>query len=45
MLFEFVYKTIIIMTNINDALRKLKILSSKENKNSINKLINLMRID
>ena len=45
MIFELVYKTVIVMTDINDALRELNILSSKKNKNSINKLMNLIKID
>ena len=44
-IFELVYKTIIVMTNINDVLRELNILNSKENKNNIDKLMNLMKID
>ena len=32
MLFEFVYKTMIIITDINNVLHKLNVLSSKENK-------------
>ena len=45
MIFEFVYKTVIVMIDINDALQKLNILNSKENKNSIDKLINLIETD
>ena len=45
MLFELIYKTIIIIIDINDALRELNILSEKENKNSIDKLMNLMKTD
>ena len=44
-IFELVYKTVIVITDINDALRKLNVLNSKKNKNNINKLINLIRID
>ena len=33
------------MTDINDTLRELNILNSKENKDNIGKLINLIRID
>ena len=43
MIFELVYKTVIIVIDINDALRKLNVLSSKENKNNIDKLINLIK--
>ena len=42
-IFEFVYKTVIVMIDINDVLRKLNVLSSKKSKNSIDKLINLIR--
>ena len=42
MIFELVYKTVIIMININNALRKLNVLSLKKNKNNIDKLINLI---
>ena len=45
MIFELVYKTVIVMININDALRELNILSSKKNKNNINKLIDLIETD
>ena len=43
MIFELVYKTMIIIIDINNALRELNVLSSKENKNSIDKLINLIK--
>ena len=45
MLFELIYKMMIIMININDTLRELNVLNSKESKNSIDKLKNLMRTD
>ena len=45
MIFEFVYKIVIVMTDINNALRKLNVLSSKKNKNNIDKLIDLIRTD
>ena len=45
MIFKFVYKTMFVEININDALQELNVLSSKENKNSIDKLIDLIRID
>ena len=35
----------IVMIDINNALRELNILSLKENENNIDKLMNLMRID
>ena len=43
MIFELVYKTVIVIIDINNALRELNALSSKENKNSIDKLINLIK--
>ena len=45
MIFKFVYKTVIIMIDINNVLQKLNVLSSKKNKNNIDKLINLIEID
>ena len=45
MIFEFVYKTVIVMIDINNALRKLNVLNSKENKDNIDKLINLIKTD
>ena len=45
MIFKLVYKIVIIMIDINDALRELNVLSSKKSKNSINKLINLVETD
>ena len=42
MIFELVYKTVIVMIDINDALRELNVLSSKKSKNSIDKLIDLI---
>ena len=45
MIFEFVYKTIIVMIDINDALRELNVLNSKKNKKNIDKLIDLIKID
>ena len=44
-IFEFAYKTVIVMININDALQKLNVLSSKESKNNIDKLIDLIGTD
>ena len=43
MIFELIYKTVIVMININNALQKLNVLSSKESKHNIDKLINLIR--
>ena len=45
MTFETIYKTVIIMTDINDVLRELNALSLKENQNSIEKLMNMIEID
>ena len=45
MTFEIVYKIIIVMTNINDVLRKLNVLSFKESQNNIKKLMNMIRND
>ena len=42
MIFELAYKIMIIMIDINDALRELNVLSSKKNKNNIDKLIDLI---
>ena len=45
MIFELVYKAVIVIIDINDALRELNALSSKKNKDSIDKLINLIETD
>ena len=45
MIFELIYKTIIVMIDINDALKKLNILNSKKSKDSIDKLIDLIETD
>ena len=45
MIFELVYKTVIVIIDINDALRKLNVLNSKKNKDSIDKLIDLIETD
>ena len=45
MTFEIVYKIIIIMTNINDVLRKLNVLNFKKNQNNIKKLMNMIKND
>ena len=42
MIFELAYKTVIVMIDINDALRELNALSSKKSKDSIDKLIDLI---
>ena len=42
MIFELIYKTVIVMIDIYDVLRELNVLNSKENKNSIDKLIDLI---
>ena len=45
MIFELIYKIVIVMIDINDALRKLNVLNSKKSKNSIDKLIDLIETD
>ena len=45
MIFELIYKTVIVMTDINNVLQQLNALNSKENKNNIDMLINLIEID
>ena len=45
MIFEFVYKSVIVIIDINDALQKLNVLNSKKNKDNIGRLMNLTRID
>ena len=45
MTFETVYKIVIVMTNINNVLRKLNVLSFKESQNSIEKLMNMIEND
>ena len=45
MMFEIAYKIVIIMTNINDALRKLNVLNFKKNQNNIKKLMNMIKND
>ena len=45
MIFELVYKTAIVMIDINNTLQKLNVLNLKKNKDSIDKLINLIEID
>ena len=43
MTFEIFYKIIIVVTNINDVLRKLNVLNFKKSQNNIEKLINMIR--
>ena len=45
MLFELIYKTMIVMIDINNVLRELNILSSKKSKSNIDKLMNLISTD
>ena len=45
MIFELIYKIIIVMIDINDALQELNVLNSKKNKDNIDKLIDLIRTD
>ena len=45
MTFEIVYKIVIVMTNINDVLRKLNVLNFKKNQNNIEKLMNMIKND
>ena len=45
MTFEIVYKIVIVMTNINNVLRKLNVLNFKKNQNNIKKLINMIKND
>ena len=45
MTFEIIYKIIIVMTNINNVLRKLNVLNFKENQNNIKKLMNMIKND
>ena len=44
-IFEFIYKIVIVMIDINDVLRKLNVLNLKENKDNIDKLINLIKMN
>ena len=45
MIFKFVYKIVIVIIDINDALQELNALNSKKSKNNIDKLINLIETD
>ena len=42
MIFELVYKIVIVMIDINNVLRELNALNSKKSKNNIDKLIDLI---
>ena len=45
MMFEIIHKIVIVMTNINNVLRKLNILNFKKNQNNIKKLMNMIEND
>ena len=45
MTFKIIYKIVIVMTNINNVLRKLNVLNFKKNQNNIEKLINMIKND
>ena len=45
MTFEIVYKIVIVMTNINNVLRKLNVLNFKKSQNNIKKLMNMIEND
>ena len=45
MMFEIIYKIIIVMTNINDVLHKLNVLNFKKSQNKIEKLMNIIKND
>ena len=45
MTFEIIYKIVIVMTNINDVLRKLNVLNFKKSQNNIEKLMNMIKND
>ena len=45
MMFKIIYKIVIIMTNINDVLRKLNVLNFKKSQNNIKKLMNIIKND
>ena len=45
MMFEIVYKIVIIMININDVLCELNVLNFKKNQNNIKKLMNMIKND
>ena len=45
MTFKIVYKIVIVITNINNILRKLNVLNFKESQNNIKKLMNMIKND
>ena len=45
MTFKIVYKIVIVMTNINNVLHKLNVLSFKKSQNNIEKLMNMIEND
>ena len=45
MTFETIYKTVIMMININNVLRELNALNFKKNQNNIKKLMNIIKTD
>ena len=45
MTFEIIYKIVIVMTDINNVLRKLNVLSFKKSQNNIEKLMNMIKND
>ena len=45
MTFEIIYKIVIVMTNINNVLHELNVLSFKKNQNNIKKLMNMIKND
>ena len=45
MTFKIIYKIVIVMTNINDVLRELNVLSFKKSQNNIEKLMNMIEND
>ena len=45
MTFETIYKTVIIITDINNILRELNTLNFKKSQNNIKKLMNIIEIN
>ena len=45
MMFKIIYKIVIVITNINDVLRKLNVLNFKKSQNNIKKLMNMIKND
>ena len=43
MIFELIYKTVIVIIDINDTLRELNVLNLKKSKDSLDKLIDLIK--